>query len=89
MNLPLDARQLRKRMLMFYFAAGVNLLMAFWVFSVGAQAASGSFTTVMLVFLGFTGVNYYMARRLNKQLNRMQMQSGAPPQNTGGDSTPT
>ncbi|HET7159612.1 MAG TPA: hypothetical protein VFI62_11480 [Burkholderiales bacterium] len=84
---PLDARQLRKRMLMFYFAAGVNLLMAFWVFSVGAQAASGSFTTVMLVFLGFAGVNYYMARKLNKQLNRMQ--SGAPPQNTGGDGTTT
>lgn len=89
MNPPLDARQLRKRMLMFYFAAGVNLLMAFWVFSVGAQAASGSFTTVMLVFLGFAGVNYYMGRKLNKQLQRMQMQSGAPPQSAGGDSTPS
>jgi hypothetical protein len=87
-NPLLDARQLRKRMLMFYFAAGVNLLMAFWVFSVGAQAASGSFTTVMLVFLGFAGVNYYMARRIGKQLRRMQMQSGAP-QSPGGNSTST
>ena len=82
---PVDARQLRKRMLMFYFAAGVNLLMAFWVFSVGAQTAGGTFTAIMLVFLGFAGVNYYMARRIGKQLQRMQ--SGTPPPSTGGDRT--
>lgn len=78
MNPPVDARQLRKRMLMFYFAAGVNLLMGFWVFAVGGvQAASGTLTVVMLVFIGFAGLNYYMARRLNKYLRRLQQ---APPQ---------
>ena len=64
---------------MFYFAAGVNLLMGFWVFTVGGtQAAGGTFTVVMLVFIGFAGLNYYMARRLGKYLRRLQ--HGAPSQ---------
>ena len=59
---------IRKRMLMFYFAAGVNLLMAFWVSSAGGgQVAGGTLTVIMLIFLFFAGLNYYMARRIAKQ----------------------
>ena len=77
MNQQLDAKQLRKRMLLFYFAAGVNFLMASWVLSVGAgHAAGNTLTVIMLVFLCFAGVNYYMARKIQKFLRR---QSGATP----------
>jgi hypothetical protein len=77
---PLDPQQLRKRVLLFYFAAGVNLLMALWVGSVGAgQAGGGAVTLVTLVFIGFAGVNYYMARKLGKYLRRMAEAGGAAP----------
>jgi hypothetical protein len=71
MRQPPDLAQLRKRMLIFYFAAGVNLLMGFWVWSVGSgQAPHGTLTLIMLVFLAFAGLNYYMARRINKFLRQ-------------------
>ena len=67
MDRELYAR-LRKRMLMFYFAAGINLLMALWVMSVGAtQAASGTLVIVTLIFFAFAALNFYMARVLKKQ----------------------
>ena len=60
--------RLRKRMLMFYFAAGINLVMAVWVMSAGAgRVASTTLATVTLIFLGFAGLNFYMARQLRKQ----------------------
>ena len=73
LNPRLDPVQLRKRVLLFYFAAGVNLLMALWVGSVGAgsQAAGGTVTVVTLVFIGFGALNYYMARKLQKYLRRL------------------
>jgi hypothetical protein len=68
----LDPQQLRKRMLIFYFAAGANLLMAFWVVvATAGQAGGGTLTTVMLIFLAFAGINYYMARRLSKYLRQL------------------
>jgi hypothetical protein len=71
MNQRPDLAQLRKRMLIFYFASGVNFLMALWVWSAGAgQAPRGTLTLIMLVFLAFAGLNYYMARRINKFLRR-------------------
>lgn len=67
MNQELYAR-LRKRMLMFYFAAGVNLIMALWVGSVGpGQVASGTLALILLMFLGFAAVNFYMARMVKRQ----------------------
>ena len=80
-NPALDPVRLRKRVLVFYFAAGVNLLMAFWVASVGgsSQAGGGTVVTVMLVFIGFAGVNYYMARKLQKYLKRLYQQRGGVP----------
>ncbi|HEV7802138.1 MAG TPA: hypothetical protein VGP15_13770 [Burkholderiales bacterium] len=76
MSQQLDPQQLRKRMLVFYFACGVNLLMAIWVLTAGGgQVAGGTLTLVELVFIGFAGVNYYMARRIGKFLRRL----GPPP----------
>ena len=80
MNPQLDPAQLKKRMLIFYFAAGVNFLMAFWVWSVGSGRTAGtSLLLIVVVFLAFAGVNYYMARRINKFLNRLR--GGAPAAN--------
>jgi hypothetical protein len=72
MNAPrLDPAQLRKRMLIFYFAAGVNFLMALWVWSAGStQTGGGTLTLIMLVFLAFAGLNYYMGRRIGRFLRR-------------------
>jgi hypothetical protein len=71
MNQRPDVAQLRKRMLIFYFAAGVNLLMGLWVWSVGSgQAPHGTLTLITFVFVAFAGLNYYMARRINKFLRR-------------------
>jgi hypothetical protein len=60
--------RLRKRMLMFYFAAGINLVMAMWVMSAGGGQVAGS--TLLLItglFLAFAALNFYMARVLRKQ----------------------
>ena len=60
--------RLRKRILMFYFAAGINLLMALWVLSVGAgKVAAGTLWLIVLIFLTFTALNFYMARTLKRQ----------------------
>jgi len=61
-------QRLRKRMLMFYFAAGINLVMALWVMSSGGGQVAGS--TLLLIiglFLAFAALNFYMARVLRKQ----------------------
>jgi hypothetical protein len=82
----LDPKQLRKRMMLFYFACGVNLLMAFWVWSVGSgHAAGNTLTGIMLVFLLFAVVNYYMARKIGKYLRRL----GAGGSGTPGANAPT
>jgi hypothetical protein len=85
LNPRLDPVQLRKRVLLFYFAAGVNLLMALWVGSVGAtRAPGGTVTIVTLVFIGFAGINYYMARKLQKYLRQL-MQQWPGQAGAGGD----
>ena len=71
--------RMRRRMLMFYFAAGINLVMALWVLSVGAgKAASGTLWLIVLVFLGFAALNFYMARRLKRQWDDYLRQNQAP-----------
>lgn len=60
--------RLRKRMLMFYFAAGINIVMAVWAISSGAgQVASGTLAIILVMFLAFAALNFYMARVLRKQ----------------------
>ena len=60
--------RLRKRMLMFYFAAGINLVMAVWVMSAGAgQTAGSTLAMITALFLAFAALNFYMARVLRRQ----------------------
>ena len=68
MDHALDAR-LRKRMLMFYFAAGINLVMALWVISAGSgtQVGRHAHDIIAVIFLGFAALNFYMARVLKRQ----------------------
>jgi hypothetical protein len=64
----LDSAALRRRVLMFYFAAGLNLLLGFYVISAGgAVAERGTLWLIALMFLAFAGLNYYMARTLARR----------------------
>jgi hypothetical protein len=77
---PLDYASLRKRILMFYFAAGLNLLMGFYVISAGSGVAErGTLWLIALIFLAFAGLNYYMARTLTKRWNAQARQHAATP----------
>ena len=69
--------RLRKRMLMFYFAAGINFVMALWVVSVGAgQVSVGTLSLIVLIFLAFAALNFYMARTLKRQWDNHLRQRG-------------
>jgi hypothetical protein len=77
---PLDYAGVRKRILMFYFAAGLNLLMGLYVVSAGGGVADRSTVwLIAFIFLAFAGVNYYMARKLTKRWHAhvTQLQSSA------------
>ena len=72
--------RLRKRLLMFYFAAGINFVMALWVVSVGSgQVAGGTLATILIIFLGFAALNFYMARVLKRQWDAHLRQHGGAP----------
>ena len=72
--------RLRKRMLMFYFAAGINFVMALWVLSIGmGQVAAGTVGLIVLVFLVFAALNFYMARTLKRQWDNHLRQHGGNP----------
>ena len=74
---PLDVQNIRKRILLFFFAAGINLCMAGYVFVVGATQGGGTLTLIAFVFVGFAALNYYVARMLRKRLEAQLPQ--APP----------
>jgi positive regulator of sigma E activity len=60
--------RLRRRILMFYFAAGINLVMGIWVLSAGTgKVASSTLWIIVLIFLGFAVLNFRMARTLRRQ----------------------
>ena len=68
----------RKRILMFYFAAGVNLVMAVWVLSVGAgRVAGGTLGLISLVFLVFAYLNFRFARALRRRWEEQVRQQQA------------
>ena len=79
---PLDYSGVRKRVLMFYFAAGLNLLMGLFVLSAGAGVAErGKLWLIAFIFLAFAGLNYYMARVIAKRWDahvRQQQLTGTP-----------
>ena len=67
MNEP-TLQSLRKRMLMFYFAAGLNVMMGLFVLTAGGGTTStGMLWLIALVFLAFAGINYYLARVIRKR----------------------
>ena len=58
----------RKRILMFYFAAGINIVMAMYVVTMGSgQIAGGTLGLITLVFLAFAYVNFHFAKMLRKK----------------------
>jgi hypothetical protein len=80
----LDYAGLRRRLLMFYFAAGLNLLMGLYVMSAGSAVAERSTVwLISLVFLAFAGLNYYMARTLTKRWAAHTRQQNAAEQAPG------
>ena len=58
----------RRRILMFYFAAGINIVMAMYVVTMGSgQIAGGTLGLITLVFLAFAFVNFYFAKMLKRR----------------------
>ena len=83
---PLDYSALRKRVLMFYFAAGLNALMGFYVITAGSAIATrGTVWLIACVFIAFAGLNYYMARTLVRrwEAQARQQKEGAPSDGAG------
>jgi hypothetical protein len=69
MTNPPDEKNVRKRILMFWFAAGLNLCMSLYVFAAGASQGGGTLTLIAFVFLAFAALNFYVARLLSKRLD--------------------
>jgi hypothetical protein len=75
----LDEQNVRKRILLFYFAAGLNLCMGMYVFAAGASQGGGSLTFVALIFIAFAALNFYVARMLRKRLDAAVRGRQTPP----------
>jgi hypothetical protein len=70
--------KLRKRILMFYFAAGINIVMAMYVVSVGrGQIAGGTLGIITMVFLGFAYINFRFAKMLRRKWEAQVRERGA------------
>ena len=79
MNQPTLA-SLRKRLLLLYFAGGVNLFMAIYVMSAGAGVIDATkLTTIAVIFIVFALLNFYLARKLRTQMSRLARQAQVPP----------
>lgn len=64
-----NEQNVRKRILMFYFAAGLNMCMSMYVFVAATSGEGGNnLTLVALVFLAFAVLNFYVARMLRRRL---------------------
>ena len=72
---PQIAASLRKRILMFYFAGGANIVMALLVISMGAGTSG---LVAMLIFLAFAVLQFYMARTMQKRWDALMRQQ--PPE---------
>jgi hypothetical protein len=82
---PLDAAGVKKRVLVFYFAAGLNVFMGLYVLAAGAgQAGGGTLTLIAFVFLVFAGVNFYMARVLRRRWEAHVRRGMQPPPDQSG-----
>jgi hypothetical protein len=74
---------IRKRILLFYFAGGVNLFMAIYVMSAGAGTVEPTkLTAIAVIFIVFALINFYVARKLRTQWSRLTRQLQATPETT-------
>ena len=72
--------RLRKRMLAFYFAGFVNLVLGLYVLVAGAaHMGQGTALLVALFFLGFAAVDFYFPRAMKKKWLEEQARTKAPP----------
>ncbi|HJQ64206.1 MAG TPA: hypothetical protein VJ834_15240 [Burkholderiales bacterium] len=72
--------RLRKRMLAFYFAGVVNLVLGLYVLVAGAaHMGQGTALLVALFFLGFAAVDFYFPRAMKKKWLEEQARAKAPP----------
>lgn len=62
---------LRKRIILFYFAGGANIVMALLVFAAGG---GGIGLVAMLVFLAFAVLQFYMARSMHRRWDALMRQ---------------
>jgi membrane protein implicated in regulation of membrane protease activity len=76
---PLTPEGVRKRILVLYFAGGVNLFMAYLMWASGGSAESGNLKTAAVVFLVFAALNFYLGRKLRRQWNRFTKQAQTQP----------
>jgi hypothetical protein len=78
-------RKFKRRMLAFYFAGVVNLVIGVYVLLFGGQfMARGTALLVALFFLGFAAVDFYFPKMMKKkwaeQQGRLAGGQGNPPQ---------
>jgi hypothetical protein len=79
--------RLRKRILAFYFAGVVNVVLGVYVLVAGAaQMGSGTALLVALFFLGFAAVDFYFPQIIKKKWREQQAQLGGQARNPDGTS---
>ena len=77
MNPPTVA-SVRKRIVMFHFAAGLNLMMGFYVlFAGGGVVTGGMRTLITVIFFAFAALNFHVARTLSRRLEEQIRQPQA------------
>lgn len=65
---PQLEERLKKRMLAFYFAGVINLLIGLYVLFAGAaHMGQGTTLLIALFFLGFAAVDFYFPRAMKKR----------------------
>ena len=73
MNQPVTNESIRKRILLFYFVGGANIVMALMVFAAGGTSG----IVAGLIFIAFAFLQFYVARNLRRRWEaamRMQTQ---------------
>lgn len=77
--------RLRKRMLAFYFAGVVNLVLGGYVLLAGgASMGQGTALLIGLFFLGFAAVDFYFPRAMKKKWLEEQARMGTPSREPDG-----
>jgi hypothetical protein len=77
--------RLRKRILAFYFAGVVNVVLGVYVLLAGAaHMGSGTALLVALFFLGFAAVDFYFPQIIKKKWREQQAQSSGQARSPDG-----